>query len=71
MANLSDLNGVIEQLFVVIGTIITNMVNLLTGDLLVLAIVSAFVGLIIGIIVLLLNYMKGTLGTSIGKTRMK
>lgn len=69
--NLSALNGVISDLFGVIGTIITNMVDLLTGDLLVLAIVGAFVGLIIGIIALLLAYMRNTMSSAVGKTKMK
>lgn len=65
MANLSDLSVVIADLFGVIGTIITEMVTLLTGDLLVLAIVGAFVGLILGIIGLLFTYVKNHFGRSV------
>jgi len=65
MANISDLGVVISDLFGVIGIIINEIVNLITGDLLVLAIVGAFITFIIGIIVLLLNFMKGTIGGSV------
>lgn len=65
MANISELSTVITDLFGVIGTIITEMVTLLTGDLLVLAIVGSFVGFIIGVIALLFKYMKGTFGSSV------
>lgn len=64
MANLSDLSLVVSDLFGVIGTLITEMVTLMTGDLLILAIVGAFVGLIIGVITLLFKYMKNQFSSS-------
>lgn len=71
MANLSELNTVITDLFTVIGTIITNMVDLMTGDLLVLAIVGGFVSLILGIIFALLYFIKGHFKKSVSGTKMK
>lgn len=65
MANLSDLSQVITDMFGVIKTIISEMVTLLTGDLLVLAIVGSFVALIVGIISLLLNYVRNQFGSSV------
>lgn len=65
MANLSDLSTVITDMFGVIKTIISEMVTLLTGDLLVLAIVGSFVALIVGIISLLLGYVRKQFGTSV------
>lgn len=65
MANLSALTSVITDMFAVIGTLITEMVNLLTGDLLVLAVVGALVGLIIGLIALLFTYVKKWFSNSI------
>lgn len=70
MANLTDLNTLVGELFTVIGTLITNIVDLMTGDLVVLVVVGAFITLIVGIILLLLNYVKNTFNSSM-KTRYK
>ena len=69
MANLSDLNQIIQDLFDVIGTIINEVVNLMTGDLLILAIVGAFVAFIIGVIYMLFAYIGKTMtfGTKMKK----
>ncbi len=71
MANLSELNTVVTDMFGVLSTIISGMVDLLTGDLLVLAVVGAFIGLIIGIISLLFGYIKKTFGQSVPSTKMR
>ncbi len=71
MANLSELNGVVTDMFGVLGTIISGMVDLLTGDLLVLAVVGAFVTLIVGIIMLLFSYVKKTFSNSVPATSMR
>lgn len=65
MANLSELDGIIVDLFGVLGTLIDEVVTLLTGDLLVLAVVGAFIGLIIGLIVLLFNYVRSIFNNSV------
>ena len=58
MANLSELNIIISDLFGVLSTLIGEVVTLITGDLLVLAIVGGFVTLILGIIAVIYNYVK-------------
>lgn len=58
----SSLKNTISSMFGVLSTIISEMVALITGDLLVLAIVGSFVGLIVGIIILLLNYIQRNFG---------
>lgn len=71
MANLSELNTVVTDMFGVLGTIISGMVDLLTGDLLVLTVVGAFVALIVGIIALLFTYLKKTFSNSVPSTKMR
>lgn len=68
MANISDLNLIVTDLFGVIATLIGEVVNLITGDLLVLTVVGAFIALIIGIIYSVLNYVKSAVGST---TKMK
>ena len=68
MANISDLNVIVADLFGVIGTLIGEIVNLITGDLLVLTIVGAFIALIVGLIYGLLNFVKTQ---ALGATKMK
>jgi len=68
MANLTSLNDLMVDLFVVIGTLINEVVKLITGDLLVLTIVGAFIGLIVGIIYSVLSYVKNATNM---KTKMK
>ena len=65
MANISDLNTVISDLFGVLGTLITGIVDLLTGDLLVLAVVGAFIAFIIGVIYGLLAFVKKHMDNSV------
>lgn len=65
MANLSDLSTVITDMFAVIGTLISEVVTLLTGDLLVLAVVGALVALIVGLIYTFLAYIKTQMNNSI------
>lgn len=71
MANLTGLVNIVNDMFDVLDALITNMVDLMTGNLLVLIVVGAFIGLIVGIIVLLLNYIKKAFGSAVPKTRMK
>lgn len=71
MANLSSLNTIVSDMFGVIGTLISEVVNLLTGDLLVLAVVGAFVGLIVGFIALIFTSIRGYLSKSVSGARMK
>lgn len=68
MANISDLNTIVTDLFGVIATLIGEVVNLITGDLLVLTVVSAFILLIVGIIAAVLNMVKGSVSSG---TKMK
>lgn len=65
MANLSELNVIITDLFDVLGTVINEVVDLITGDLLVLTIVGAFISLIVGVIFLIFKYLKNTMNQSI------
>lgn len=65
MANLSALTTLVTDMFDVLDVLIDGVVNLLTGNLLVLIVVSAFIGLIVGIIVLLLNYIKKQFNNSV------
>lgn len=68
MANISDISPMITDLFSVISTLIGEVVTLITGDLLVLTIVSAFIGLIVGIIYMIFKFIKDATNV---KTRMK
>lgn len=65
MANLSSLNTIISDLFGVLGTLINNVVNLITGDLLVLAVVGGFVTLILGVIALVYKSIKGYISQNV------
>lgn len=65
MANLSSLNTIISDLFGVLGTLINNVVNLITGDLLVLAVVGGFVSLILGVIALVYKSIKGYISQNV------
>lgn len=65
MANLSSLNTIISDLFGVLGTLINNVVTLITGDLLVLAVVGGFVTLILGVIALVYKSIKGYISQNI------
>lgn len=67
MANLSDLNVVITDLFGVLSTLIAGVVDLITGDLLVLTIVGAFIGLIVGVIYAVLAMVKGNVNKGMKK----
>lgn len=67
MANLSDLNVVITDLFGVLSTLIAGVVDLITGDLLVLTIVGAFITLIVGVIYSVLQMVKGQVGKGMKK----
>ncbi len=58
MANLSELNTIIVEMFGVLSTLIGEVVNLITGDLLVLAVVAGFISLILGFIGLVYNMVK-------------
>ena len=68
MANISDINPIVTDMFSVISTLINEVVTLITGDLLVLTIVGAFIALIVGIIYAVLNYVKSAVGST---TKMK
>jgi len=68
MANLSDLNTIITELFGVLGTVINEVVDLITGDLLVLVIVGAFITMIVGVVYGILRYVRKSLNMN---TRMK
>lgn len=67
MANLSDLNVVITDLFGVLSTLIAGVVDLITGDLLVLTIVGAFIALIVGVIYSVLAMVKKQVGSGMKK----
>jgi len=67
MANLSDLNVVITDLFGVLSTLIAGVVDLITGDLLVLTIVGAFISLIVGVIFLVLRMVKNNVNAGMKK----
>jgi hypothetical protein len=71
MANLSGLVTIVNDMFDVLDALITNMVDLMTGNLIVLVVVGAFITLIVGIIVLLLNYLKKAFGNAVPSTKMK
>ena len=64
MANISDINPIVTDMFSVIATLINEVVTLITGDLLVLTIVGAFIALIVGIIYSVLNYVKSAVGST-------
>ncbi len=65
MANLSDLNLIITDLFGVLSTLISGVVDLMTGDLLVLGIVAGFISLILGIIALIYQTIKNSTNNSV------
>lgn len=67
MANLSDLNVVISDLFGVLSTLIAGVVDLITGDLLVLTIVGAFIALIVGVIYAVLAMVKKQVNSGMKK----
>jgi predicted lysophospholipase L1 biosynthesis ABC-type transport system permease subunit len=69
--NFSNLNETVVALFGVIETIIAEVVDLLTGDLLVLVLVGALVGLIIGLIYMVLRFVRGWLSSSMQGANMK
>lgn len=71
MANFSELNTTISDLFGVIGTLITEFVDLLTGDLIILAVVGAVIGLVVGLIVLLMGYIRKIFSNSVPSAKMK
>lgn len=72
MANLSVLTSLVSEMFGVIDVLIEGLVNLLTGNLLVLIVVGLIVSLIVAIIVLVINYLKGTFKSSVPNSpRMK
>lgn len=58
MANLSSLNTLISDMFGILKTLISEMVELMTGDLLVLAVVSSFIGFLLSVIALLFVLIK-------------
>lgn len=64
MANLTELNTIIVELFDVISTIIGEVVELITGDLLVLTIVGAFIGFIVALIYMILKYVQNATNLS-------
>ena len=63
----AGIGEVVNSMFAVVGVMITGIVVLMTGDLLVLAIVGAFATLLIGIITLLFTYVKGVFSHSAKK----
>lgn len=63
----AGIGEVVNSMFAVVGVMITGIVVLMTGDLLVLAIVGAFATLLIGIIALLFAYVKGVFSHSAKK----
>lgn len=65
MANLTALTQVVTDLFGVLDVLIEGIVNLMTGNLLVLAVVGAFVTLIVSIIYVLIAYIKKQMNSSI------
>lgn len=65
MVNLSSLNTTVTELFSVISTVISEFVTLLTGDLLVLVIVAAVISVIVGLLTLLLGYIKKQFSSSV------
>jgi len=65
---LSGVSNIITELFGVVSTLITEVVTIMTGDLLVLVIVGAFITMIVGVIYLILDYIKKAVG---GGVRMK
>lgn len=64
MANFTELNTVITDLFGVIATLISEVVTLMTGDLLVLAVVGAVVGLILAVIYGLMTFIRNHVSSS-------
>ena len=65
MANLTDLSTTISDLFDVLDVVITNVVDLMTGNLLVMVIVGLFIGLFVAIIASLILFIKNSLTSSI------
>ena len=58
MADFTALNTIISDLFGVISTLINETVTLITGDLLVLAVVGAILALILSIVYSVITYIK-------------
>lgn len=71
MANFSVLTGLVSELFDVVDVLIEGIVNLLTGNLLVLIVVSLIVGLIVALIAVIIKYLKGIFNNSMPNTKMK
>jgi len=65
VANITGLGTIITDLFGVIGIIINEVVTLITGDLLVLTVVGAFITMIVGVIYALFSFIKTSMTKSV------
>lgn len=65
--NFGVLNTTISEMFLVIAVLVSEVTDLLTGDLIVLAIVGSLIAFIIGLITLLLTYLRNITNSSMKK----
>lgn len=71
MANLSELNGIIDEMFTVLSTLIGNVVDLLTGDLITLALVGSLITLLVGFFYVVFKYIRNMMENSITGKNVK
>ena len=69
--NSTALTELVQGIFDVIAVLISEFVDLITGDLLVLAVVSALITFFVGLIYLLIRYIQRSANSSVPKTKMR
>lgn len=63
--NVTEMTGLVGDFFSVIGALISGFVDLLTGDLLTLIFVGVIISALVGIVVVIVNFIKTSTSNSL------